>query len=60
MVEKFHLPITPSEIDKEQLYQSITHDKKARGQQLKIILLEAIGQAKIVTIPTEKIKDYLL
>ncbi len=60
MVEKFHLPITPSEIDKEQLYQAITHDKKARGQQLKIILLEAIGHAKIVTIPTEKIKDYLL
>ena len=60
MVEKFHLPITPREIDKEQLYQAITHDKKARGQQLKIILLEAIGQAKIVTIPTEKIKDYLL
>jgi 3-dehydroquinate synthase len=60
MVEKFHLPITPREIDKEQLYQAITHDKKARGQQLKIILLEAIGQAKIVTIPTEKIKDYLV
>jgi 3-dehydroquinate synthase len=54
------LPITPREIDKEQLYQAITHDKKARGQQLKIILLEAIGQAKIVTIPTEKIKDYLV
>ncbi len=31
MVEKFHLPITPSEIDKEQLYQAITHDKKPVG-----------------------------
>jgi 3-dehydroquinate synthase len=58
MIEKFHLP-TQLEIDSQAVYQAITHDKKARGSQLKIILLEKIGQAKIVSIPIETMKDYL-
>ncbi|OJG51412.1 hypothetical protein RV05_GL000624 [Enterococcus hirae] len=41
------------------MFQAITHDKKARGKQLKIILLEKIGQAKIQSIPIEAIKNYL-
>jgi len=41
------------------LFEAISHDKKARGSHLKIILLEEIGKANIVTIPTEKIKDYI-
>ncbi len=59
MISKFHLPTQSESVDKDQLYQAITHDKKTRGNQLKIILLEKIGQAKIVTIPTEEIKNYL-
>ncbi|MCD5003169.1 3-dehydroquinate synthase [Enterococcus saccharolyticus] len=59
MLEKFHLPTTQKELNKEAIYQAITHDKKARGTQLKIILLTAIGQAKIVSIPIETIKDYI-
>lgn len=59
MIEKFHLPTKPQQFASEQMYQAITHDKKARGHNLKIILLEKIGQAKIVTIPTEQIKEYL-
>lgn len=59
MISKFHLPTQSESLDKDQLYQAITHDKKTRGNQLKIILLEKIGQAKIVTIPTEEIKNYL-
>jgi 3-dehydroquinate synthase len=59
MIRKFNLPTSPETMNQAALYQAITHDKKARGKQLKIILLEAIGQAKIVTIPTEEIKDYL-
>ena len=38
---------------------AITHDKKARGQNLKIILLEKIGQAKVQTIPIKEMNDYL-
>lgn len=59
MISKFHLPTQSESVDKDQLYQAITHDKKTRGNQLKIILLKKIGQAKIVTIPTEEIKNYL-
>ena len=59
MNERYHLPITYQPWDKELLYQAITHDKKARGKTLKIILLETIGQAKIHEIPIEEIKKYL-
>ncbi len=59
MLEKFHLPTHLDHLNTEAIYQAITHDKKARGTQIKIILLEKIGQAKIVSIPIETIKDYL-
>jgi 3-dehydroquinate synthase len=59
MLEKFHLPITTDKWDQEQLYTALTHDKKTRGATIKIILLEAIGQAKIVQIPIEEMKSYL-
>ncbi|OTN76450.1 3-dehydroquinate synthase [Enterococcus sp. 8G7_MSG3316] len=60
LLSKFNLPIAVPEVDRSKLFTAITHDKKARGNQIKIILLEAIGQAKIVTIPTETIKHYLV
>lgn len=59
MIEKFHLPTKLENLDSESIYQAITHDKKARGSQLKIILLEKIGKAKIVSIPIESIKEYI-
>lgn len=61
MLQRFHLPTDYQEIStkKEAIYQAVTHDKKARGKQLKIILLEQIGQAKIVSIPIEEIRDYI-
>ena len=59
MLNKFHLPTKLDTLDTEAIYQAITHDKKARGKQLKIILLETIGEAKIVSIPIESMKDYL-
>ncbi|MCZ1466965.1 3-dehydroquinate synthase, partial [Enterococcus faecium] len=54
-----HLPITYDLSHPDELFHAITHDKKARGSQLNIILLEKIGQAKIVPVPTETFKDYL-
>lgn len=59
MIEKFHLPTSLENLDTQAIYQAITHDKKARGKQLKIILLEEIGQAKIVAVPIETMTDYL-
>ena len=59
ILQKFHLPITYDLSHPDELFHAITHDKKARGSQLNIILLEKIGQAKIVPVPTETFKDYL-
>jgi len=59
MLSKFNLP-TQIDLDKDKIYEAITHDKKARGDKLKIILLEELGHAKIVDIPIETIKDYII
>lgn len=59
MLRKYHLPIDSSELDRTDLFNAILHDKKARGHQLKVILLESLGKAKIETIQIEKIKDFL-
>lgn len=59
MIQKFHLPITSKHWDQEQLYTALTHDKKARGGKINIILLASIGEAKIVRIPIEEMKSYL-
>lgn len=59
MLKKFHLPTQLETIQPVAVYQAITHDKKTRGSNIKIILLEKIGQAKIVTLPVEEIKKYI-
>lgn len=60
MVEKFGLPTGHEPWNQEMLYHALTHDKKTRGGSIKIILLEEIGKAKICSIPTEEMKDYLV
>ena len=35
------------------------HDKKTRGDKIKIILLEKIGKAKIVTISLDQMQEFL-
>lgn len=59
MNQKYHLPTAYTPWQEDELFQAITHDKKARGQNLKIILLEKIGQAKVQTIPIKEMNDYL-
>lgn len=59
MIEKYQLPINYQPWEEQSLYDAITHDKKARGKTLKIILLDKIGQARIQEIPLESVKDYL-
>ncbi|MHC5267794.1 3-dehydroquinate synthase [Enterococcus sp. LJL98] len=60
MLKKYHLPVEHDALDAARIYQAITHDKKARGKQIKIILLEEIGQAKIVSVPMEALKNYIV
>ncbi|WP_430597196.1 3-dehydroquinate synthase [Enterococcus sp. AZ177] len=59
MIQKFHLPIRSNQWDQEQLYAALTHDKKARGGKINLILLDSIGEAKIVRISIEEMKGYL-
>ncbi|MHC5247924.1 3-dehydroquinate synthase [Enterococcus sp. LJL90] len=59
LIEKFNLPIKQEPWNPQALYEALTHDKKTRGGAIKIILLEKIGKAKIVTIPIETMQDYL-
>ncbi|KAF1296081.1 3-dehydroquinate synthase [Enterococcus sp. JM4C] len=59
MITKFGLPIWHKPWQKETLYHAITHDKKTRGSAIKLILLEKIGQAKIETVATETVKEFL-
>lgn len=60
MSKKFGLPTSHDPWDAEALYHALTHDKKTRGGNIKIILLEEIGKAKICSIPIEEMKDYLI
>lgn len=59
MNQKYHLPTVYTPWQEGKLFQAITHDKKARGQNLRIVLLEKIGQAKVKTIPIEEMNYYL-
>lgn len=59
MIQKFCLPTTSDHWNQAELYAALTHDKKARGGEINIILLESIGKAKMVRIPIEEMKSYL-
>ena len=51
MCRKFGLPVTYENWDKAALYQALTHDKKARGNSLKLVIVPELGQAAIHQIP---------
>ena len=59
MNQKYQLPIEYQPWDAEKFYSAITHDKKARGNSLNIVLLEDIGKAYIQKIKLTEIKDFL-
>ncbi len=59
MLVKFHLPTGFEDFDPDKLYEALSHDKKTSGQQIRIILLEKIGQAKIVSMPIANMHEYL-
>lgn len=59
MVVKYGLPDHYEPWDEEQLYAALTHDKKARGSQIKTVIVPQIGSAKINQVALEEMKDYL-
>jgi len=58
LLRKYDLP-TSYDYDKEQLYQYITTDKKASGDDLNIILVEKVGNGYIQRIKINEIKSRL-
>ena len=59
MCRKFGLPVAYENWDKEALYQALTHDKKARGNSLKLVIVPELGQAAIHQIPLQEMKEFL-
>ncbi|MBO0450647.1 3-dehydroquinate synthase [Candidatus Enterococcus murrayae] len=60
MNQKYQLPTRYQPWEAEKFYNAITHDKKARGNSLNIVLLKEIGQAYIKKIKLTEIKDFLI
>lgn len=59
MCQKFGLPVEYAPWDKEALYQALVHDKKARGSNIKTIIVPELGQAAIHQIILDEMKEYL-
>ncbi len=59
MCAKFGLPIAYSPWDVTQLYTALTHDKKARGNMINIVLVTEIGTAQIHQMPVVDMKEFL-
>lgn len=60
MCQKFGLPVDYENWDVDKLYQALTHDKKARGNILKLVLVPELGSATIHPVSLEEMKDYLV
>lgn len=59
MCKKFGLPTSHQPWNPDELYAALTHDKKARGKSIQIILVPKLGTATIHQIPIEEMKDFL-
>ena len=58
VLKKLHLP-TAIEYDKDKVFQLVSHDKKAGGSSISLILVNTIGKAEIVNLPIAEIRRYL-
>lgn len=57
--QKFGLPVDHEPWPVEDLYQALTHDKKARGNQIKLVLVPELGKASIHQIDLSQMRDFL-
>lgn len=60
LLEQFGLPLSyPKELN-QAIIQAITHDKKAQGTTIRLIILNEIGKATIIKVPTSEVPSYLM
>ena len=59
MVVKFGLPDDYQPWHEEALFKALTHDKKARGNIIKTVIVPEIGTAKINEVTFDEMKEYL-
>jgi len=60
LLERLELPVTlPEDVDRERLLALMRLDKKNRADRIRLILLDAIGQAAIDTCPADDIREVL-
>lgn len=59
MLKKFNLPVTMPPLSFELFFQSLKSDKKNRGQDIKLVYLEAIGKSEILTMPLKELEETL-
>ncbi|MDQ0223281.1 3-dehydroquinate synthase [Streptococcus moroccensis] len=59
MCAKFGLPIDHEPWDPEALYNALVHDKKARGSQIKTVIVPELGRASLNVVDLEEMKEYL-
>lgn len=59
MCEKFGLPTTHQPWNVDELYAALSHDKKARGKTIKLVIVPQLGQAAIHQIPMEEMLEFL-
>ncbi|MDR0199611.1 MAG: 3-dehydroquinate synthase [Streptococcaceae bacterium] len=60
MCIKFGLPVDYEPWDVDVLYTALTHDKKARGSQIKTVLVPEIGTARIHQVPLDEMREWLV
>ena len=59
MCQKIGLPVDYQPWNENALYQALTHDKKARGNSIELVLVPELGSASIHQIPLEEMKEFL-
>lgn len=59
MLIKYELPVSYEEWNEEKLYEAINHDKKARGDKIKLVLVPEIGQSIIHEVQRDEMKEYV-
>jgi 3-dehydroquinate synthase len=58
VLQQYHLPVH-FEYDKQQTFATLLMDKKREGTTMHYVLLSAIGQAVVKSIPLNQLKDLL-
>ena len=56
LISKYHLPVS-FDIDKEQTWNILLHDKKKSGKDMNFIVLNEIGKASVKKIPIPELKE---